>query len=33
MAGQESKSSYVHLERVARASTVTDVLEDMLKHA
>ena len=31
--GQVSKSFDVHVERVARATTVTDVLEDLLKHA
>jgi hypothetical protein len=31
--GQPSKAFSVHAERVARCTTVTDVLEDLLKHA
>jgi hypothetical protein len=31
--GQASKTFEVHLDRVARATTKTDVLEDLLKHA
>ena len=31
--GQQSKTFTVHLERVARATTVTDVLETLLKQA
>jgi hypothetical protein len=33
VAGQASKSFEVHLDRVARATTKADVLEDLLKHA
>jgi hypothetical protein len=33
VAGQASKSFEVHLDRVARATTKAEALEDMLKHA